>query len=179
MEKKKGSKELLKESVIELVEKMPVKKVTVEMICQNCGVSQRTFYNYFKDKYELISWVYTEVLEEQNRDDHQPKSMHATISALVVNIVSHSRFYCSAVRFTGQNSFMRSIFQPLRESTLHLIRDTFHDDITEDISNAVDFYIFGCIGFMEYHLLQNDITPAGETIKIFEDNIPSLLKKYL
>lgn len=45
MEKKKGSKELLKESVIELVEKMPVKKVTVEMICQNCGVSQRTFYN--------------------------------------------------------------------------------------------------------------------------------------
>lgn len=179
MEKKKSTKELLKESVIELVEKMPVNKVTVEMICENCGVSQRTFYNYFKDKYELISWVYTEVLDKQCHGADQPKSMHATISALVVNIVSHSRFYCSAVKFTGQNSFMHSIFQPLREASIHLIRDVFHDDITEDLSNAVDFYIFGCIGFMEYHLLQNDITPAEETIRIFESNIPSLLKKYL
>lgn len=179
MEKKKNSKELLKDSVIELVENNAVEKVTVSMICKNCGVSQRTFYNYFQDKYALITWVYTSVLDDVYHDDTGHVSMHTVISALVHNIINNRRFYKNAVRFTGQNNFMNSIFSPLRKSSLFLIQDVRGDTLTEELSDAVNFYILGCIGFMQYHLFLDDPISAKRTIQVFEDNIPPVLEKYL
>lgn len=179
MEKKKNSKELLKDSIIELIGNNAVEKVTVSMICKNCGVSQRTFYNYFRDKYDLICWVYTSVLDTVYCEENNHVSMHNVISALVRNIVDNRRFYKNAVKFTGQNSFMKSIFSPLRRSSFHLIQDVRGDTLTEELSDAVDFYILGCIGFMQYHLLLDDPISADRTIQVFEDNIPSVLEKYL
>lgn len=200
MKKKMTSKELLRESVIELVSATPVEKVTVGRICENCGVSQRTFYNYFQDKYDLISSVYTGVLEDMYAAGNRgkapdgragsfgtanggntlpPQSFHPVITALVHNIVSHSRFYMNAVNFTGQNSFVQSVFQPLMDSTLHLIRDSYGDEITEELHYAAEFYILGCLGFMELHLLHRDVLTEEITVRVFENNIPRALAKYL
>lgn len=58
MTRKPSTKELLAESLMELSRKMPVDKITVSDITQNCGVSRKTFYNAFVDKYDLIEWIH-------------------------------------------------------------------------------------------------------------------------
>lgn len=179
MQMKKSSKELLRESAIELFSKYPVDKVSVNMICENCAVSQRTFYNHFRDKNDLIAWVYTEILDEVELRHGDLRTLHNYISALVKGICDYSDFYVSVVRYTGQNDFRRSIFQPLKDCVCELITSKYHDEITEDIVNAIDIYLFGCIGYMEHNLLSNNIIPAEVTIPVFEKFIPNALSKYL
>ncbi len=179
MQKKKSSKELLRESAIELFGKSPVDKISVNMICDNCGISQRTFYNHFKDKNDLIAWVYTGILEEVELLKGDSRTLHDYICALVQGICDYSNFYVSVVHYTGQNDFRRSIYQPLKDCVCELITTKYQDEITEDMLNAIDIYLFGCIGYMEHHLLANNIIPAESTISVFEKQIPPILLKYL
>ena len=179
MQKKKSSEELLRESALELFSRCPVDKVSVSMICENCGVSQRTFYNHFKDRNDLITRVYTEVLDEVVILYGDSRTLHDYICALVRNICDYSNFYVNVVRYTGQNNFRLSIFQPLKDCICELISVKHHDDITEELLNEIDFYLFGCIGYMEHNLLLNNIIPAEITIPVFEKMIPPLLVKYL
>ncbi len=179
MQKKKSSKELLRESAIELFSKNPVDKVSVNIICDNCGISQRTFYNHFRDKNDLIAWVYTEILDEVKLLKGGSRTLHDYISALVQGICDYSSFYISVVRYTGQNDFRRSIYQPLKDCVCELITSKYQDEITEDMLNAIDIYLFGCIGYMEHHLSAGNVLPADSTISIFETQIPRILTKYL
>lgn len=43
------------ESVRELAAQRSLDKITVKEIAQNCGVTSATFYNHFRDKYDLIA----------------------------------------------------------------------------------------------------------------------------
>lgn len=54
------------ESVRELAAQRSLDKITVKEIAQNCGVTSATFYNHFKDKYDLIAWVLNEQMEQMN-----------------------------------------------------------------------------------------------------------------
>lgn len=178
MQKKKSSKELLKESVIDLVSRMPVEKVTVNMICENCGVSQRTFYNHFRDKLDLITWSYIRLLDE-GRASAEDVTLKPVMTVLVENLVEFSDFYTSVIRYTGQNNFRESLFTPFRSFIIRLITEIFGDECTPEISDAVDFFVFGCLGYMEHCFVTGDIVPAEITVPRFERNMPEILKKYL
>ena len=55
---KKTTRELIAESFLELAAKRPINKITITSITDNCGLTQPTFYRHFKDKYDLICWIY-------------------------------------------------------------------------------------------------------------------------
>ena len=176
MEKKKKSKELLRESVIELVSKAPVSKVTVGKICENCGLSQRTFYRYFTDKYALISWVLVDNLAASWDDENA--TIHTHLVIIVDQICANPSFYINAMRYNGQNNFRASILPAFRLHMRHLITEIHHDAMTEELSEAIDFFLYGCVGFMEHCLLTGDIVPTDVTVPMFERNMPPLLRKY-
>ena len=44
--------------------KMPVEKITVKEIVEECGTTRQTFYRNFKDKYDLINWYFDKILLE-------------------------------------------------------------------------------------------------------------------
>ncbi|MBQ3842671.1 MAG: TetR family transcriptional regulator, partial [Ruminiclostridium sp.] len=56
---RRTTKDILAESFQELAQKKRIDKITITGITNNCGMSQPTFYNHFKDKYDLIVWIYT------------------------------------------------------------------------------------------------------------------------
>ncbi len=53
-----SAKDILAESLLQLVKKTPINKVTIDMIVSNCGYSKKTFYNNFRDKYDLAYWIF-------------------------------------------------------------------------------------------------------------------------
>lgn len=55
------------DALVELAQNQPIKSVTVKQICELSGVSTRTFYNHFADKYELITWQTRTVIAENFR----------------------------------------------------------------------------------------------------------------
>ena len=55
---KKTTADILAESFQEIAEQKNVNRITINDIVKNCGFSPATFYRHFRDKYDLIAWVY-------------------------------------------------------------------------------------------------------------------------
>lgn len=69
MEKKRSSYELIIDSLLELLETTPIDKITVAQIVDNCGIAHRTFYNNFKDKYDVLSSFYIDRTQPHLNDN--------------------------------------------------------------------------------------------------------------
>ena len=55
--KREATKVLLQEGLKELMKSHSFDKITVKMITDEAGVLRPTFYNYYRDKYELLEDV--------------------------------------------------------------------------------------------------------------------------
>ncbi len=46
----------------DVLEERPFDKITVIEIARKCGISRQTFYNHFLDKYDLVEWIYRQLV---------------------------------------------------------------------------------------------------------------------
>lgn len=58
MIKRTETREVIVESFRELLKNASFDHITIQDICDNCCISRMTFYRHFRDKYELMNWVY-------------------------------------------------------------------------------------------------------------------------
>lgn len=97
-------KKALAEALKVHLRKRPFSKITVDNICETADISRRSFYRYFKDKYELLNWLY-----EYEFCDTVEESPDKTIWDYFPDICRHlysdREFYLHAFSVTGQNSF--------------------------------------------------------------------------
>ena len=36
----------------------PFEKISVSDICVECGINRKSFYYHFRDKYDLVNWIF-------------------------------------------------------------------------------------------------------------------------
>ena len=52
------TKKALAQSLKNLLLKKPLNKITINDIADDCGINRMTFYYHFKDKYDLVNWIF-------------------------------------------------------------------------------------------------------------------------
>jgi AcrR family transcriptional regulator len=57
------TKMMLKESLINLLEKKDISKISVKEICKNADINRTTFYNHYNDQYDLMRKLENELIE--------------------------------------------------------------------------------------------------------------------
>lgn len=60
----KMSQELLKQSLIELLEQKDIHQVSIKELCERANVSRSTFYAHYGSQYELFQAIEREIVEE-------------------------------------------------------------------------------------------------------------------
>ncbi|MEE8885467.1 MAG: TetR/AcrR family transcriptional regulator C-terminal domain-containing protein [Eubacteriales bacterium] len=127
------TKKALADSMKKLMKKKPFDKISVIDICEGCGMNRKSFYYHFKDKYDLVNWIfYTDFIKTVS-DRHFEKGWDL-LTATVEMFSKDRDFYKSALEITGQNSFREYFF----EST-YPIFDLFlpkEDDMSEEERKA-------------------------------------------
>ena len=100
------------EAMKPLLRANPIEKIKIDRILEKAGVSRRSFYRYFKDKYDLLEWIYNydfcrfvEVRPEKSIWEYYPDILRS--------LRSDPEFYSSAFVFAGQNSFRSFCFEKL------------------------------------------------------------------
>ncbi len=121
-----GTKLLFGNAMKELMLEKPFEKITISDLCERSGVSRRSFYRYFKDKYELIEWIYDHdyLQYSQIRDDWHEWDYFPDICRF---LYKERAFYGKAFAITGQNSFRDFC----RERLYYLVKNDF-DGILSD-----------------------------------------------
>lgn len=173
------SKDLLVQSLYDLIREQPYEQITVRAIAAHCGLSQRTFYNHFKDKHELVEWSYLHVLEEYYTAHRE----HVTFTdwyRISAETVWDQRFALrKIIRYQGQNAIRLSVHRPYAEFFFRIIRETYGDPVTEDIRLAVNFMAGGMIRYVEEVVPRKEPPSVDQALDLFRLCTPECLKKYL
>lgn len=118
------TKQALAHAMKELMEHIPFSKINVGEICEKCGMNRKSFYYHFKDKYDLVNWIYyTEFVERVNREQY------ATVWDFLGDICDYfyanRSFYVNALQIRGQNSFEEYFAEVLHAIILSYFSDAF------------------------------------------------------
>lgn len=90
-------------AVYDLLQNYPLKKITVDMVLQQSGVSRSTFYRNFTDKYDLMNQYYATFFDEVISGDKDKSWEEATFD--IMNFIYTNRqYYAHAFMTEGQNS---------------------------------------------------------------------------
>lgn len=98
------TKKALAASLKSLLEEKPFQKISVGEICDRCQMNRKSFYYHFKDKYDLVNWIFdTEFIAAAK------KKQYADSDEVIVDIskffYENRSFYRKALCIQGQNSF--------------------------------------------------------------------------
>ena len=52
------TKELIAATLEDMLTRMPLEKVRVGELCALCGAGRQTFYYHFRDKYDVVAWIF-------------------------------------------------------------------------------------------------------------------------
>lgn len=128
------TKRALADAMKELMMDHPLPKINIGDIVERCNLSRKSFYYHFKDKYDLVNWIYyTEFVSNfQKGSDIFGWGLLENICEF---FYENKTFYCNALQIRGQNSFydyFGEILSPIIE--LHF------KNIFENVDNR-GFYV--------------------------------------
>ena len=52
------TKKALAAAMKDLMQQRPFAKINVGDICEACGLGRKSFYYHFRDKYDLVNWIF-------------------------------------------------------------------------------------------------------------------------
>lgn len=114
MPRSNKTKQLLAQSLKELMETTPLEKISVNDIVEHAGVGRNTFYYHFQDKYDLVNWYFqigaTHFLVERA----SYSNWQAVLSGIEGYFRENKAFYSNALQYTGQNSLQEYIYNFIR-----------------------------------------------------------------
>ena len=127
------TKNALAQAMKELMAERSMEKITVSDITERCFISRKSFYYHFKDKYDLVNWIYyTEFLSEMKDKDIHDWEL---VEQICKYFYKNRSFYGNALRVEGQNSFSDYFSEVLRT----IIKD--HLQRVIENNEAKDFFV--------------------------------------
>ena len=128
------TKRALAQAMKELMRTEPFSKISVGDICQACSMSRKSFYYHFRDKYDLVNWIFDSEFLQTIR----PEAYHsgwALLADMCAYFYREQSFYRSALLISGQNSFREYFGQAIAP-----IMSFFTHDVFDGVEH-VDFYV--------------------------------------
>ena len=104
------TKNALASSMKKLMKEKHFEKISVIDICEGCGMNRKSFYYHFKDKYDLVNWIfYTDFIKTATQRSYTDG--WDLLTAVVELFSSDRSFYKAALEIKGQNSFRDYVYE--------------------------------------------------------------------
>lgn len=160
----------------ELMEIKPFASISVGDICGKCEMNRKSFYYHFKDKYDLVNWIYyTEFIAVMEQRDYQ--NGWELLEDLCSYFYDNRQFYRKMFRVEGQNSFSEYFKEMVMSIISKDIEGAFlEEDFSEFfVSCFADSFVSTCTCW----LLQRECIPAQEFARMMKTCLVGTSKKIL
>ncbi|MBR0374528.1 MAG: TetR/AcrR family transcriptional regulator C-terminal domain-containing protein [Mogibacterium sp.] len=109
---------------LELAKTVPLRKITVQKLCDHVGVNRSTFYYHFDSIQALIHWIYhTEVNEPVQRKIRIDPAFLTQISAKVLgSVYRRKEFWQRVLNLPTSDEFISFMLQDTMENWHQLIQ---------------------------------------------------------
>lgn len=162
------TKRALAGSLKEVMEEMPFSKISITDICDKCDMNRKSFYYHFRDKYDLVNWIYqTEFISVAKEKEYD--NIWEFIMDICLYLFNNADFYRKALQIEGQNSFFDYftdiLFAFVAEYTEsgRIAKTNFH--------YYVNFLVDAFTSSIRRWMLEKDLVPPEEFVPILRECI--------
>ena len=159
------TKRALAAALRELMEEMPFDKIQIAQICERCDMNRKSFYYHFKDKYDLVNWIFDTEFISFSRDiaNYLPSDDRwELIERACEHLYADRAFYRKALLIKGQNS----LSDHLREYLFPLIKIRITQLLNDDAASefTINFFTDAILCAIERWLLDKQCMPPEEFV---------------
>lgn len=159
------TKQALAAALRELMNEQPFEKINIAQICDRCNMNRKSFYYHFKDKYDLVNWIFdTEIIslikDEKIETDY--KKHWEFIEKMAAYFYENHAFYRKALQIKGQNSFTEHFQEYVRPLLRVRLEYLYADESLDEFT--MDFFADAIVCGMERWLLKKDCLPPEEFV---------------
>ncbi|HBR03213.1 MAG TPA: TetR/AcrR family transcriptional regulator [Ruminiclostridium sp.] len=160
---------VLQDSLLELMRKKPIAKITIKELCENADINRTTFYAYYADQYDLLrkiedetlSWVkeaLSNLISQINQTDkYETMKM---LEGIFQYFTENSRHLQTLMSEQGDIGFQQQLFTLIYQQC-GMSPSTAADT---NLNISEDYFIFavnGSIGLLQ-HWLKNGINKSAK-----------------
>ena len=185
------TKKAIAGSLKELMKKRSLGKITVSDIVKNCGLNRQTFYYHFKDKYDLVDWIFNkDIVSTLSGVFDGVKWSDALLNAL--NVMRREKaFYVEAVSLSERSAFSENLFGVVRDMLLQIVDQVPEPSgggnsrklAPEDRLFIAEFYAHGLVGMVVEWVKTGMKEPPEEIVsrltRFVDDSKHACMARYL
>jgi len=176
------TKEIFAKSLQKLSAKKSFEKISLKDILNESHLTKTTFYNHFRDKYDLATWIYSTSAEKiMSKVDGKNYTWRNTLIDWLKYSFENKNFLKNLfLNTSGQDSFVTYISNLNIKIMSDYIKDTQKiKNLPTDIEISVKIYCYGTVCSLCEMILKDFPISIEDFIKFSEDALPELLKKFL
>ena len=156
---------------------MPLRKITVRELCEDCGLDRRTFYYHFRDIYDLTAWVFNQAIDDCLPGANGNPGFSGLEEALV-RLARDAVFYRRALAEDSQNALGRHILNhDIQRYDAALRRFLGTEELDPQVFFAVRYHCFGTLGTVRRWLFDGCTPPPAQMTALLTSAMPPILHK--
>ena len=164
--RRRYTKQCLFDSFLQALEIKPVSEITVSEICDQAGISRKTFYKYYSDQFALLLAMQDDLFAGFERYVEQlPPNVFDMAPALVSFASDHRVIIRSAFENRGDGNFIDRVIAYLYHA--------YHDDweranphmSQQDVTFLFHYVVSGLVGIIRLWLFEEPDLTADEVAK--------------
>ncbi len=159
-----------------LLKEMPIEAISVKTIIEASKTSRTTFYRYFKDKYDVITWIYTSEVDRIVVENHS----FSTVTLRIFHFMYARReFFISAFSYEQQNSLVEYMAERSLEDCVRIVKDALQtEELPRYMEASIDFFVAGCIRTWQGWSARGMRDTPEFILSVIMDNMPEILRPY-
>jgi AcrR family transcriptional regulator len=159
------TKTMLKDSLIELMQKLPINKITIKEICNNADINRSTFYVYYTDQYALLSEIEDEIISKakeymQKMDSgmNELELLEGFLNYIAENISLFRILLCEQWDYAFQKRFMDIVMKEFMEKKKKV--NGWNEDMSQYIST---FVVMGSMSLIQ-NWINNSLNKSSKAL---------------
>lgn len=167
----------LANSLKALMQEKGFHKISINDICTGCNMNRKSFYYHFKDKYDLLNWIFDTEFNEFTIRSSSLETWDLMLS-LCYYLYENRRFYRKALAIDGQNSFHSHLYDILYDRFYNELETIFNEDDNDAPLDEIQaqFITDGVMSALERWLLSHSNMTADEFIETLRSLVTRLIK---
>ncbi|MDD2371046.1 MAG: TetR/AcrR family transcriptional regulator C-terminal domain-containing protein [Firmicutes bacterium] len=156
----KYTKMVLKKSLIELLKKKHISKISIKEICELADINRATFYAHYTDQYDLRLNIENELIEEINNylnsyPFSNPENISLDMLVKIFEYLKENAEVCIVLLGdTGDINFQKKVMKIVRQQCISAWT-SLKEINEEDAEFMYTFYAIGSVGIIQKWLVED------------------------
>ncbi len=170
--KNERTKKWIAEAMKKIMVKKSIDKIRVTEICREAQIERPTFYYHFKDKHDLVAWIFFQ--NASSTDITSIRSAAASMKQMKKDYI----FYKRAYEDNSQNALWQYLPEYFVEEYTRKAEEKLEKKISDpQLLFSIRLYCYGATNLGKEWILSDNRTPAETIVKYMFESMPQKLQQ--